>query len=168
MPTYGSRRNSLRLTNIDYAHAGAVFVTIVTHEHQRLFGAVRGGTVALSPPGEDVRDRLLRLPERFPAIELDAFIVMPDHLHAIIVTGTSADQAAPARTVGFVINSFKNQVISAWRTGVQHQGWPRYRGALWHRDYYDRVIRNDRELETTRDYIAGNPARWEQKRRGYE
>ena len=158
------RRNSLRYPGYDYSQPGTVFVTFNTHQNQRLFGGVQDGRLLPSPAGLFVQDAWLRLPERFPDIAIDEFIVMPDHVHGIVFTGTDPEREDRANTVGFVIRSFKNIVMSEWRRGVLERGWPRYDMKLWHRDYFDRIIRNDEELEAIREYIRGNPARWSEKR----
>lgn len=163
MPEQRYRRTSLRYPDYDYSQPGAVFVTINTHNHQRLFGCIAEGQMRLSPQGRCVHEIWERLPERFPDILLDDCVVMPDHFHGIIVTGTNPDESA-RHTVGFVIASFKSQVAAAWRRGVVEEGWPRYQGKLWHRDYYDRIIRNEKELEAIREYIRGNPWRLEDRR----
>lgn len=87
MPAEKSRRSSLRLPQYDYADFGAVFVTICTHQRQALFGIITNGEVELSPPGIAVQSAWNRLPSRFPHVELDEFIIMPDHLHGILITG---------------------------------------------------------------------------------
>jgi REP element-mobilizing transposase RayT len=164
MPEQSYRRNSLRYPGYDYSQPGAVFVTINTHERQHLFGHIADGCIRRFPAGESVHDIWSSLPNRFPDILLDEFVFMPDHLHGIIMTGTNPVLESQNNSVGYIINSFKNQVASAWRAGVQQAGWPRYEGKLWHRDYYERIIRNDVELEAIQEYILGNPARWEEKR----
>lgn len=58
-------------------------------------------------------------------------------------------------------------VIAAWRCGVRDEDWPRYHEHLWQRAFYDHVISDERDLNAIREYILGNPIRWEQKRRGY-
>ena len=158
------RRNSLRYPGYDYSQSGSVFVTICTHNRQCLFGTVSHGAVSLSPAGERVATTWNQLAQRFPDIIMDESIVMPDHLHGIIMTGANPDVTG-ANTVGFVINSFKNSITAAWRKSVALHGWPQYKGHLWHPDYYDRIIRNEPELSAVREYIAANPARWEAKRR---
>jgi REP element-mobilizing transposase RayT len=127
-----------------------------------LFGVVADGKVELTPAGQFTHNTLIRIPERFPDIQLDEFIIMPDHVHAIIFTGSAPNLEDSANTVGFVLKSFKNVVTSAWRNGVS-SGWPRYEERLWQRDYYDRIIRNDVELESIREYILANPARWSER-----
>lgn len=158
------RRNSLRYPGYDYSQAGAYFLTINTHQNQCLFGAVNGNEVTLSPSGQRVRYAWAGLEKRFPGIMIDEFIVMPNHLHGVIFLGANPAVPQTGLTPGLLVNSFKNTVSAAWRKGVQEDGWPRYQGKLWHRDYFERIIRNDAELVAIREYIIGNPARWSEKR----
>jgi len=167
MPEVKWRRSSLRLPEYDYADFGAVFVTICTHHRQALFGTVTRGEVSLSPPGIAVQNAWNALPSRFAHIELDEFIIMPDHLHGILLTGTSQSSQTRPVMLGDVINAFKNMVIAAWRYGVRDEDWPRYHDHLWQRAFYDHVISDERDLNAIREYILGNPVRWEQNRRGY-
>ena len=78
------RRHSIRLKGYDYSQPGAYFVTIVTQDRLCLFGDVVGGTVRLNGAGRLAQAAWERLPCRFPGIDLDAFVVMPNHIHGII------------------------------------------------------------------------------------
>lgn len=153
------RRNSLRYPGYDYSQSGMVFVTICTHNRQHLFGMVDEGRMVLSAAGEMATMHWQNLPKRFKGIVVDAFVVMPDHLHAILITGDRAN----GDTVGFVIRGYKSAVQSAYSRGVRQQGWPPYDSHLWQRDYNDRIIRNHAEFETKCRYIEGNPGRWWQR-----
>jgi REP element-mobilizing transposase RayT len=87
------RRRSIRLSMYDYSEAGAYFVTICTRQRKCLFGAVRHGSVALSRAGQIVVDMWNALPGRFPTVELDASVVMPNHLHGILLLTMPIDTA---------------------------------------------------------------------------
>jgi len=160
MPNQYRRRNSLRYPGYDYAQPGAVFVTIETAARQRLFGTVVEGRMLHSPAGTMAISRWQTIQDRFPAVETDTFVVMPDHVHGIVFLGTDADEAALRTTVGDVVRWFKTSVYAAYGTRVREEGWPPYDGQLWHRDYYDRIVRNGAELAAIRAYIEGNPGRW--------
>lgn len=156
------RRNSLRYPGYDYSQEGAVAVTICTHNRQRLFGEIITGEMNHSPAGLQATTRWMAIPSRFPGVMIDALIIMPDHLHGIIFTGT--DPAIPDRpTIGDIVRWFKSALYSDYGKGVRLQGWPPYDGRLWQDDYYDHIIRNDHDLDRTRAYIEANPARWQMK-----
>lgn len=104
------RRNSLRYPGYDYAQAGAVFVTICTFSRQPLFGEVVDGQMVHSRAGALAVACWKAIPERYAGVGIDAFVVMPDHLHAILFTGIDPDLEAHRDTVGFVIRGFKARV----------------------------------------------------------
>jgi REP element-mobilizing transposase RayT len=78
-------RRSIRLKGYDYSQAGAYFVTIITHDRARLFGEIAEGDMRLNDAGRMIWAEWDALPLRFPTIELDAFVVMPNHVHGIMV-----------------------------------------------------------------------------------
>ena len=78
-------RRSIRLQGYNYAQAGAYFVTICTQNRECLLGKVVGGEMALNDAGRIAQEMWNRLPGRFPTVELDQFVVMPNHLRGILV-----------------------------------------------------------------------------------
>jgi len=159
---YVHDRRSLRLDGYDYAQAGAYFVTICTHQREFLFGDIIEGEMQLNGNGREVQALWNELPNRFAHLELDAFVVMPNHVHGI-ATFVGAGLALPeengaassAPTLGDVVRAFKSlSAIHVNRLFMRS-------GSLWQRNYYDHVIRNERELDKIRDYIATNPLRWD-------
>lgn len=154
------RRNSLRLPGYDYAQSGAVFVTICTAGRQRLFGSVHDGRVVHTASGAMAIDRWKAIPGRFPDVTLDALVVMPDHVHGMLIHGPVAGQVAGCVTTGEVVRWFKASVHAAWRSGVLRDGWPAYDRRLWQRDYYDRIVRTEHDMTRYRGHIDGNPGRW--------
>ena len=158
-----ARRNSLRKPGHDYRTAGIYFLTLETHALQRLFGKVNRETMHLSGAGVLVRSRWLDIPDRFNGVCLDDFVIMPDHLHGIIVlTGMAPGGTAP--TIGEIIRWFKASVIRRYRAGVEELNWPPYEGRLWRDDYYDRILSTDDALHRARAYMRANPQRWWEKR----
>ncbi len=154
------RRNSVRYPGRDYARPGAVFVTVCTAARQCLFGAVNDGRMVHNPAGEMVIGRWQTIPDRFPTVETDAFVVMPDHVHGIVFTGTNPDLAGMRSTIGDVVRWFKASVQAAYRDGVMRHKWPAFDSHLWRRGFHDRIIRTDAKLAHIQRYIEGNPGRW--------
>lgn len=159
------QRQSIRWFAYDYAQAGAYFVTICTHDHVCLFGRVVGEAMELNPAGKAVWECWYAIPRHFPQVALDEFIVMPNHVHGIVVIGDGrARHASPLparpqglgrRSVGSIVGAYKSSVC---RRVNAIGGTP---GAvLWQRNYYEHVIRNERQLSRIRRYIAENPANW--------
>lgn len=164
------KRRSVRLRDHDYRSSGAYFIIICTHDRRRSLGEVVDGAVILSADGKIVEQCWLRLPKLFPWVELDKYVVMPNHLHGIIIgTGNASDSVAVASpdapahgtvpgSVGAVIQSFKS--ISARRVNLirKRRG---DQNPLWQQNYYEHVIRNDKSLSEVRDYIDANPYNWD-------
>jgi len=161
------QRKSPRLKGYDYSQSGAYFVTICTHQRVHLFGEVIESDVVLNRAGEIVAERWFALPDHHLGIELDAFVVMPNHVHGIIVLvgttpalsaldGTNADDAGIVPTVlGTVVGSYKSGVTRRIREALNE---PELR--LWQTRYHDHIIQNESELHRFREYVVANPSKW--------
>lgn len=126
--------------------------------------------------GELVHSAWWPLTSDYPYLDLDAFQVMPNHLHGVLVIrrgescvrpqGLGEHKVRPyARgtlpgSIGRIVQGFKSQTTDAYIRGVREQGWARFPGKLWQRDYYEHVVRDEDELNRIREYILTNPARW--------
>ncbi len=138
--SHGSRDHrtvpARRLPNHDYASPGAYFVTVCTHRRAPLFES------------SEIADKVQMCWEQIPVhfgVEVDAFVVMPNHVHGILLVG----RAGHARPLQIVIGSFKAAVSRS-------VGRP-----VWQRGYHERVVRDERELEALREYVMKNPAAWD-------
>ncbi len=173
------RRRSTRLEGYDYSQAGAYFVTVVTQDRQCLFGEVRDYEMLWNEAGEMVRDVWKGLPNRFPNMKIDDFVVMPNHIHGIVEIN---DVGAPlvgallsrpemlpegngattrvAPTLGAIVGAFKSLTTVRYTRGVRTNGWPAFLERLWQRNYYEHIVRNNDSHDRIRDYIFGNPANW--------
>ncbi len=156
-------RRSLRLQGYDYRNSGAYFVTICTAYNQPLFGAVRDGSVLLNELGQ-IADHCWQHIERVRSgIALDAYIVMPNHIHGILLFSTEyAADKAPAATseltagsLGAVLGQYKSIVTKRSQSLRSPPTSP-----VWQRNYHDHIIRSAALLEKIRQYIIENPARW--------
>lgn len=171
-------RCSIRLKGYDYSQAGAYFVTICTHRRECLFGDVVNGNVILNEYGKCVQFTWNDLPNHNPDILLDAFVIMPNHIHGIIIinpnTVGAGSKPAPKpaqnkntragyepaltgkRALNEIVRQFKT--FSAKRINVLRKsvGVP-----LWQRNYYEHIIRNETELNKIREYVIYNPQNWE-------
>jgi putative transposase len=163
------QRRSIRLPQFDYTQPGAYTVTICTQPQAPSFGQIVGETVRFNSYGQVVDRCWRQIRDHNPFVQLDAFVVMPNHLHGILVLGYDArarGTACRALTERFgkpvpgslptLIRSFK----SAATRGINRlRGTPG--GRVWQRGYYERVIRNERELNAVRGYIAANALQWD-------
>jgi len=160
-------------------------VTICAQDRVCLFGDVVGDAAQHNDAGRMVVEQWEALPTRFSTISLDAFVVMPNHLHGILIISprrkgelihhmarAGAGQAIEGAvsvdgndvhrspTLGDVIGAFKSITTVEYGRGVEAENWPRYRDRLWQRNYHERIIRDEDELIRIRQYIAHNPANW--------
>lgn len=136
-------RQSIRLAEYDYSQAGIYFVTIVTRERERLFDSLPLRSVA--------ETFWQQLPERFPTVELDEWVLMPNHLHGLLVF------TEPAKvTLGTVVGQYKARTTKQINRMLKLSG-----GDVWQRNYYERIVRSKIELNAIRQYIRDNPAKWE-------
>ncbi|MBN1810535.1 MAG: transposase [Anaerolineae bacterium] len=181
-------RRSTRLRGYDYAQAGAYFVTIVTHDRETLFD---------DPVFRRAAETMWqRIPRHSPHVELDKWVVMPNHVHGIIVIvddsrgrgeafrdGRSVlsdsfpcaapfsakldpgnasplpEPKLPSGSLGAIVGNFKSVTTRRINRIRKTPGAP-----VWQRNYYERIIRNERELNAVRHYISENPARWAEDR----
>lgn len=163
-------RRSVRLMDYDYSQEGAYFVTICAHGRECLFGKIEDGEMNLNQVGTIVRDEWSRSAQVRREICLDAFVVMPNHLHGIVLILTDhgphsagrkreGDRRSPLRPRGpgkrslsSFIGDFKS---SCTRSINERPGMAST--SVWQRNYYEHVIRSDRALNAIRHYIETNP-----------
>lgn len=143
------RRNSLRYPGHAYTEPGPYFVTICVERQMHLFGQVALARVQLTPAGGMVQASLLELPNVIRSIALDSFVVMPNHVHALMFLGVDANVAPTS--LGAIVRRFKSLTTTRYIDGVKRDGWARFEGRLWQRDYYDHIVRSDRGVERVRD-----------------
>ena len=149
-------RRRMRLRWKDYREPGPYFITICTEGRVPLFGEVHDGVMRLNRLGELVHDQWHRLSAWNPWVQLDAFEVMPNHIHGIIGIGLDdQDGAGPRPHLGTVVNRFKALTATAIN---EERGTPG--AAVWQRGYYEHFIRNGRAWQAIREYILANPAAW--------
>lgn len=162
-------RRSIRLKGYDYSQAGAYFVTICTHNRECLFGEISaGGEMQLNDAGAMVVRWWDELSSKFPTFDSDAFVVMPNHIYCIVVImndnvvgatlGGRPDDGQPHRvaptdkpTLGNMMDWFKTMATNEYIRGVKQLGWkPSYKKVL-QRNYYEHIIRHERELDAIRE-----------------
>ena len=164
-------RQSNRLRGYDYTQSGAYFVTMVTYQRACLFGEIVEGEMRLNELGQIADDCWRAIPDHFDRVELGAYVVMPNHVHGIIlINETNADVGAthespqpdpPQRPRGPIPGSL-GAIIGSYKSAVSRRIGQEYDIAgIWQRNYHDRIIRNRRELDAIWRYIEANPANWD-------
>ncbi|MCX6223636.1 MAG: transposase [Bacteroidia bacterium] len=159
-----SHRQSTRLHVWDYGSNGKYFVTICTENKVPYFGVIGNFCLTSTPIGDYATKCWYSIPDHYPFVELDAFFLMPDHLHGIICIAKKErsewkqNQFGPQiQNLGAVVRGFKGAVTSYAKTNsIPFQ---------WQSRYFDRVIRSDHELNLIRDYIRDNPEQWQIRNR---
>jgi len=166
------RIESTRLPGWDYAGAGWYFVTLCTMNHACFFGDVVDGKMHLSPIGEIVAEEWQKTPQVRPSVRLDGWVIMPNHLHGIIIIepvvetsrrdvstgrGVSTASRLKAGSLGAIIGQVKSICTKRiWAIG--------YTDFAWQARFYDHIIRNGSSLKRIREYIVNNPAKWKEDR----
>ena len=166
-------RRSLRLQGYDYSRAGAYFVTICTQNHECKFGKIADGRIQLNDAGKMVQAVWDEIPTHYNGIEIDEFVIMPNHFHGIVIIVNGFlpcysdsehlfDSLNPNKlSLSEVVHRFKTMTTKRYTDGVRQNGWPSFPGRLWQRNYWERVVRNELELRQIREYIQNNPSQWE-------
>ncbi len=159
------RRNSLRHPQYDYTQPGAYFITICAKKGKPIFGQIVDGRMQYTPLGEIARQVWDDLSTRHPHIEVEIFVVMPNHVHALIWIRTQVGEAGTARSYGKPVAGSLSVLINAYKTAVTKrasQADISGEGALWQRNFYDRIVRDEQELAYVKEYIRMNPYRWQE------
>jgi len=156
-------RQSMRLKGFDYASSADYVVTICAHHRKPIFGSVSNGAIVLSPLGEILEEEWQRTAELRRDVVVDEFIIMPNHVHGIVILNTTVEgvrgspgESGPARTLSAIVRGFKAACTSRARKAKLAVEFP-----IWQAGFYDRIIRDDAELQKFRRYIVNNPIQWE-------
>jgi putative transposase len=164
-------RRSIRLKDYDYAEPGAYFVTICVSAKRFLFGRLLGGQMRLNEYGQAVQACWSGLPDHYVSVELNAFVVMPNHVHGVIVITDVGAGLRPARKGSIHKPHALPEIMRAFKAfcsrGINDmRGTPGAR--VWQRNYYEHVIRDEQSLNRIREYILANPERWDLDRENPE
>ena len=173
-------RKSIRLQGYDYSQAGASYVTIVTYQRDCLFGEIENEIMLLNGFGKIADECWCAIPDHFPFVEFGAHVIMPNHAHGIIVIRDDESASngvvvqhvgatqcvAPTPTItrpkgpkpkslGAIIGSFKSAVSYRIHKELNATG-------IWQRNYYEHIIRDEKDLQNKIDYIEANPSLWDE------
>jgi len=180
-------RRSIRLRSYDYSLPGGYFVTICTQHRECILGKIQNRQVVLNNVGIMVKNIWNELPDKYPGVEIDQFIIMPNHIHGIIVIVGAGPRACPGISGNVshdpmqpsikgqpqgvaptcislpdIVHRFKSYTTARYRNYVERFNWRPFQGRLWQRNYFERIIRNDDEMNRIREYILNNPLSWEE------
>ena len=179
-------RHSIRLQGYDYSQSGAYFITINTDNHICLFGDIVNGEMVLNAAGSIAEQWWLEIPNRYSNVELDEFVIMPNHVHGILIVGAIHElplQTLPLQTLPLQTpliqtppsnDSFQNSTTNRRKMLLPKMiGYFKMNSAkqinqicatpgvpVWQRNYYEHIIRNENDLANVRQYIFNNPIKW--------
>ena len=168
-------RRSIRLKGYDYSQPGYYFVTICTEKGKCILGEVEKDVVRLSALGEIVESCWNEIPKHFSNVRLDAYIIMPNHVHGILeikpnVNSVGAEHVQPLQnskdkipkyqhvipgSLGSIVRQFKAAVTREWRKNPACA-----KAEIWQRNYYEHIIRSDISHFFIAQYIEINPLIW--------
>ena len=157
------QRKQIRIPNYDYSQNGYYFVTICTENRERILAEIfpvgADDSVRpygsfehkLTPIGKMVEDCIRQIGENNPAVSVQTYIVMPNHIHMVIaIDDTAGGQSRPPL----------QKIVQGFKSITTRKCWDYGRNALWQRSFYDHVIRTEAEYLQTWQYIDENPAHW--------
>jgi len=166
-------RRSIRLRNYDYSQAGAYFVTICVQHRECLFGKITNRVMRLHDAGNIVAEQWIKTGDLRDTVELDAWTVMPNHFHGILVITDDAGRGTARRAptcraptterFGKPVSGSLPTIVRAFKSAATKnvnilRNTPGNK--LWQPNYWEHIIRNEAELQRIREYIHNNPARW--------
>jgi len=168
-------RRSIRLQTYDYSREGAYFLTICIHDRLEMFGEIKNGKMCVDVRGEIVQAIWYTLPNRFPGIDIDHFVVMPNHIHGILIrtdlvvpnreessSSTTTNSLQQYRSSPKRFQSLK-EIARTFKAAISHSirtsSTPEF---AWERNYHEHIIRNEAELLSIREYIVNNPRKWQE------
>ena len=150
------KRKKNRLQSYDYSQNGAYFITICTEKRKNLLASVVGAIldrpahVRLTEWGQAVEQAILKIPQCYPDVRLEKYVVMPNHIHLLLVIDTIPGRPRVAPTISRIVQQTKG-------LATKMIGKP-----IFQKSYHDRIVRSDAEYDMIWQYIDTNPIRWEQ------
>jgi REP element-mobilizing transposase RayT len=171
------RISSARLQTWDYANNGAYFITICTQNREHFFGNIKNGIIQLSEIGKLAEQFWYEIPNHFSMVELGNFVVMPNHVHGILIIDKTNDEPFVETRQCLVSNIETNSIIGSSR--FQNQGKNTissivgsYKSIVtkmsrqinpnfgWQSRFHDHIIRNSKSFDNIQHYIEQNPLKW--------
>jgi REP element-mobilizing transposase RayT len=163
------RRKQIRLLGYDYSQPGRYFITVCALEKACIFGEVHDGYFDPSPAGNIVRECWYELPAHYADVHLDEFVIMPNHIHGIIIFSRPVGaklkpgvEVSLSRTVSEVVRGFKTFSARRINEMTGATGKP-----IWQRGYFEHIVRTNKGMAAIRQYIRDNPGAWEKDPENY-
>ena len=150
------RRKATRLSQYDYSSSGAYFVTVCTQERKCILSHIVGdGSPVPKPLGKIAEEYIRKIPEKYPHVRVDKYIIMPNHIHMILFFDVPGGTGDPSPTLGNVLGWYKYNVTRQFNEENAIAGMK-----LFQRSFHDHVIRGEEDYLKIWEYIDGNGAKW--------
>ncbi len=158
-------RRSVRLKHYNYTEFGAYFLTICTKNKQWLFGEIKDDKMCLNNLGKIAFNCWQEIPQHFPHIELDVFVIMPNHLHGILWINNSINDPSQNRQFGKMDKGSISSIVRSYKAVVTKKinqiCGQKGSSLIWQRNFYENIIRDEKALNNIREYIINNPLNWQ-------
>ncbi len=172
-------RRSIRLKGYDYSQSGMYYITLVVQDRLHVFGEIIYGKMELNDAGEMIHEKWQWIENQYPYIKLDETVIMPNHLHGIIIIrrvdsgidpktdkskiaimGRTRTTPTKPKPLGRLIGAFKT--VSTKEFNIRFRDQYQWKSdKLWQRNYYEHIVRNEKDYERIAEYIRMNPQNWE-------
>ena len=152
-------RKSQRLKNFDYSQNNAYFITICTQDKVKLFGEINNGSVLLNDAGIMVSEKIADISKQ-NGISVDKYVVMPNHIHALITISHDGTAQGPFPTLSELVRRFKTITTRLYIDGVRKCAYIPFNKKLWQKSFYDHIIRDENGYLAVWKYIDENPYKW--------
>ena len=150
-------RKSIRLKNYDYSNSGYYYVTICSRNRRCYFGNIIDSKLMLNDSGIMLSTVWENMPLYNPGVKMDRFVIMPNHIHGIVILNGKSPKSKP---LSDIIKQFKSLTTKKYIDGVKNHLWQSFDKKLWQRNYYEHIIRNEENTNKIRQYIIENPLKW--------
>lgn len=158
-----------RLRYFDYSNPAYYFLTFNSHLHKRIFGSVKNAKMNFSEFGKIANRNLLEIPRIWSHTELDEFVVMPNHIHLILIVNEVSDASYASESSTSGMDDYDRTKMTVSKIIQQYKSVctkeikriDKNISKVWMKSFYDRIIRNERELYFMRRYIRRNPLKWD-------
>jgi REP element-mobilizing transposase RayT len=161
-------RKKIRLTDYNYSQNGFYFITICSHEHKQILGHIEEEKMILNDYAEKVDSLLIDMADKQQNIILDKYVLMPNHIHMVLVVENYDSTAIHESGIIEFIQEFKSRAVMIYIKGVKEGLYEPFSKKIWQRSYYDNVIRNKDTYDLIWDYIENNPLKWSLDKYYYE
>jgi len=164
-------RKKNRLPEYDYSQVGYYFITICTKDRECYFGKIKNGKMNLNEIGKLSRKYWKEIPKHFPFVELDEYVVMPNHIHGIIIidndNNVGDNHGCPLQNRNMELLP---KIISQYKSSVTRQIRKQFDYYIfaWQKSFYDHIIRNEKSLFKIQNYIIYNPLKWDLEKNNIE